>query len=294
MVRERKIGQFKVSPVGFGAMVLSMRSDGRPIPENPAATIHAALDAGITLIDTADIYAPSWDSMGHNERIIADALRTYDGDTSQVVVCTKAGITRLEGERWGRNGSPEYLRMRAERSIESLGVDQLDVFYLHRPDWTLLYSRSIEALAQLKADGLVKEVGISNASVEEIRIAMEVLGEGGLAAVQNEFSPWFHHTSRMEMELCGTAGIAFVAYAPFGGLTGSVRSLDRRFPTIRRAAADLGISPQRLTLAWEMSLGEHVIPIPGASRPESVTDSAKAMTDEVPQQVLDAITEEVF
>lgn len=294
MVRERKIGRFKVSPVGLGAMVLSMRSDGRPIPENPAATIHAALDAGITVLDTADIYAPTWDAMGHNERLIADALRTYDGDTSDVLVCTKAGITRLEGERWGRDGSRAYLRTRAQLAIEALGVEQLDLFYLHRPDWSIPYAQSIEALAELKSDGLISEAGISNASVEEIRIAMDVLGEGGLAAVQNEFSPWFHHTSRLEMELCGTAGVAFVAYAPFGGLGGSVRSLDRRFPTIRRAAADLGISPHRVTLAWEMSMGDHVIPIPGASRPESIIDSARAMTDEVPQEVLDAITEEVF
>ena len=275
-------------------MVLSMRSDGRPIPENPAATIHAALDAGITLIDTADIYAPTWDTMGHNERIIGEALRTYDGDTSDVVVCTKAGITRLEGERWGRNGTREYLRERALLAVEALGVEQLDLFYLHRPDWSILYGQSIQALAELRTEGLVKEVGISNASTEEIRIALDVLGDDGLAAVQNEFSPWFHHTSRLEMELCAALGITFVAYAPFGGLSGSARSLDRRFPAIRRAAGELGISPQRVTLAWELSLGDHVIPIPGASRPESITDSAKALTDDIPQAMLDAITEEVF
>ncbi len=287
---ERHIGQFAVSSIGLGAMPLSF-TEG---VEDPQATIHAALDAGITLIDTADIYAPSWDQMGHNERLIADALRTYNGDTSHVVVATKGGITRSEGERWGRNGTLEYLRGRALAAREALGVDQLDIFYLHRPDRSIVYSESIVALRTLKWEGLIKEIGISNASVEEIQIAIDVLGKGELAAVQNEFSPWFHHTSRSELELCAKEGVAFVPFSPLGGTGGGAKRLEQRFSSIQRASVELGISAQRVTLAWEMSLGSHVIPIPGASRPASITDSAQAMTDEIPFDLLQAINQEVL
>lgn len=279
-----------MSAIGFGAMPLSFGAG----VEDPQATIHAALDAGITLIDTADIYAPSWDQMGHNERLVAEGLRTYDGDTTKVVVATKAGITRSEGERWGRCGTLDYLRRRADLAREALGVDTLDLFYLHRPDRTLLYRESMEALGTLKADGVISEIGISNANVEEIQIAIDVLGERELAAVQNEFSPWFHHTSHAEMEMCAREGIAFVPFSPLGGTGGGAKRLEQRFSSIQRAAVRLGISPQRVTLAWELSLGDHVIPIPGASRPESITDSAKAMGDEIPTDMLDAINKEVF
>ncbi len=287
---ERKFGKFTVSALGYGAMPLSFGETS----DDPSQVIHAALDAGITLIDTADIYAPSWDQMGHNERLVAEGLRTYDGDTSRVVVATKAGITRAEGEQWGRCATLEYLRSRAEAACRNLGVEQLDLLYLHRPDRSLTYADSIRALQQLKADGLTAEVGISNANVEEIEIALDVLGPGQLAAVQNEFSPWFHHTSKPEMELCAREGIAFIPFSPLGGTGGGAKRLDQRFPSIRSASQELGISPQRVTLAWEMSLGEHIIPIPGASRVASITDSAAALHDTLPAEVLEAISAEVF
>src|SRR5699024_10077667 len=136
-------------------------------------------------------------------------------------------------------------------------------------DRSLVYAESIEGLAQLKSDGLITEIGISNASVEEIQVAIDVLGEGGLAAVQNQFSPWFHHTSRPEREMCGEHGIAFVPYSRVGGARRQGQPIGEKSPSIGRASEELGISPHRVILAWEMSLGEHVIPIPGATRPES-------------------------
>lgn len=287
---DRKFGKFTVAPLGFGAMPLSFKDE----TDDPSTVIHAAFDSGITLIDTADIYAPSWDQMGHNERLVAEGIRTYDGDTSRIVVATKAGITRAEGEQWGRCGTLSYLRERAEEARRNLGVEQLDLLYLHRPDRSIRYAESVEALQQLKADGLVAEVGISNANVEEIQLALDVLGPGGLAAVQNEFSPWFHHTSKPEMDLCAEVGVAFVPFSPLGGTGGGAKRLDQRFASIRKASQQLGISPQRVTLAWELSLGSHVIPIPGASRVASITDSAAAMTDELPAEILESISAEVL
>lgn len=277
MSTQRRIGQFTVSSIGLGAMPLS--ASGKPAPprDQALATVHAALDAGVTLIDTADIYAPSWDTMGHNESLVAEALAAYDGDTSKVVVATKGGITRSEGEVWGRNGSLEYLRRAADRSRERLGVDTIDLYYWHRPDRAIRYADAIEALATLKADGVIAEIGVSNANVEELQVAIDVLGEGQLAAVQNEFSPRFNHTSLTELIFCERNGIAFLPWSPLGGTSGGAAAVGDRFPVLSDVAGELGVSPQRLTLAWELALGDHVVPIPGASRPESIVDSAGAM-----------------
>ena len=277
-VPQRTLGPSKipVSALGLGCMGMS----GIYGPADRAesiATVHAALDAGVTLIDTADIYAPSWDTMGHNERIVAKALRSYDGDVSNVVVATKAGITRSEGERWGRDSAPDYLRGRLEAALLALGVDKLDLFYLHRPDRSRVYASVMETFAAFKAEGLISEIGISNANVEEIEIAVDVLGLGELAAVQNEFSPKFNHTSKVELDFCAERGIAFLPWSPLGGTGGGAAAVGSRYPVLAEIAAAHGVSPQQVTLAWELALGEHVIVIPGASRPESIIDSAAAM-----------------
>ena len=273
----RRLGSLTVSALGLGAMPLSM-GRGEPAPHDRAmATIHAALDAGITLLDTADIYAPSWDTMGHNEKLVGEALRSWDGDASRVVVATKGGITR-SAEGGGRDGSPAYLRRALEKSLAALGTDSVDLYYWHRPDRSIRYAEAVETLAGFQQEGLIREIGISNANVEEIDVAREVLGDGGLAAVQNEFSPTFFHTSRRELAHCGEHGIAFVPWSPLGGTGGGAAAVGERFPQIARIAEAHGVSPQQVVLAWEIGLGDHVLPIPGASRPESITDSAAAMS----------------
>ena len=289
MSKQRRIGQFSVSGIGLGGMPFSLGGDRLTPHEQGIAAVHAALDAGITLIDTADIYAPAWDQMGHNERIVAEGIRTWTGDASTVVVATKGGITRHEGNTWGRDSSPDYLRAAADRSRERLGVERIDLYYLHRPDRTRLYADAIEVLAGLRADGVISEIGISNANVEEVRIALDVLGEGGLAAVQNEFSPKFNHTSYPELLFCGEHGIAFVPWSPLGGVGGG-HGVGDRFPVLAEVADAHGVSPQVVTLAWELSLGDHVVPIPGASRPASITDSAKALDLELTPEELERIS----
>ncbi len=277
MATKRSIGKFQVGPVGLGAMPVSMKNGGGAAPEEQAiATVHAALDAGVTHIDTANIYAPSWDSIGHNERLIAQALASYPGDTSGVVIASKGGIVRFEGEKWGRDASPGGLRAALEASLTALGRDTIDLYYLHRPDRNLVYASVIESLALFREEGLIREIGVSNANVEEIEIALDVLGQGNLAAVQNEFSPRFNHTSFPELEYCGRHGVAFLPWSPLGGTGGPATKVGERYPVIADIAAELGVSPQQVTLAWELALGSHVIVIPGASRPESIVDSAGA------------------
>ena len=273
----RRLGSLTVSALGLGAMPLSMGRGEPAPPERAMATIHAALDAGITLLDTADIYAPSWDTMGHNEKLVGEALRSWGGDRTAITVATKGGITRSK-EGGGRDGSPAYLRRALETSLAALGTDSVDLYYWHRPDRSIRYAEAVETLAAFQQEGLIREIGISNANIEEIDVAREVLGDGGLAAVQNEFSPSFFHTSRRELEHCGEHGIAFVPWSPLGGTGGGAAAVGERFPQIARIAEAHDASPQQVVLAWEIGLGEHVIPIPGASRPESITDSARAMT----------------
>jgi len=293
MTISRAIGQFNVAPIGLGAMPMSMTRGELPGEEQAIATIHAALDAGITLIDTADIYAPSWDQMGHNEKLVAKALKAYGGRPADVIIATKGGITHgPDGD--GRDGSPEYLRRAVQQSMDDLGVDVIDLYYWHRPDRHRLYSEVIETFADLQKEGLIKEIGISNANVEEIQVAIDVLGDGGLAAVQNEFSPRFHHTSKPELDFCEQRGIAFLPWSPLGGTGGEAKRVGESYPAIAEVARAHDVSPQQVVLAWELSLGDHVIPIPGASRPESVRDSALAWDLQLSPQELDDISSTIL
>lgn len=276
-MQTRQLGPFTVSAIGLGAMPMSMNNDNQIPEESQAlATIHAALDAGITLIDTADIYAPSWDTMGHNEVVVGRAVKSYAGNTDHVVIATKGGITRSEGDRWGRNGTLDYLRRAVDKSLRDLDVDVIDLYQWHRPDRWQIYGEVIEHFQTLREEGKIKAIGISNANVEEIEIAMDVLGEGGLASVQNEFSPRFR-ASQDELELCTERGVAFLPWSPLGGTGGGGRAVGEQFAIFGEIGRDHGVSPQQVVLAWELSLSEHVIPIPGARRPESIIDSARAV-----------------
>jgi len=275
-VQHRRLGPYTVSAIGLGAMPLSMNNDKvYPEHDEAIATIHAALDAGVTLIDTADIYAPSWDQMGHNERLVGEAVRTWGGDTDGLLVTTKGGITRSEGEQWGRDGSLAYLRSAVEKSLRELQVEAIDLYQYHRPDRWLVYGEIMEHLATLKQEGKIREIGISNASVEEIEIAQQVLGENGLVSVQNEFSPR-HPGSYAELRYCEDHGIAFLPWSPLGGTGGGARQVGDRFGVFREIGEAHGVSPQQVVLAWELALSSVLVAIPGARRAASITDSAAA------------------
>ena len=274
-MQTRQLGPFTVSAIGLGAMPISMNNDNKfPEEAQAIATIHAALDAGVTLIDTADVYAPPSVAMGHNEQIVGKAVRSYAGNTDQVVIATKGGIIR-EGDERRRDGSLGYLRSAVEKSLRALGVDVIDLYQWHRPDRSMVYADAIANFRTLRDEGKIKSIGISNANVEEIEIAVQVLGDGGLASVQNEFSPRFR-CSEDELKYCDERGIAFLPWSPLGGTGGGGRKVGDEFAAFGEIAADHGVSPQQVVLAWELSLSEHLIPIPGARRPESIIDSAKA------------------
>jgi aryl-alcohol dehydrogenase-like predicted oxidoreductase len=273
-MKSRSIAGTPVSAIGLGGMSLSI--PGRPERARAIATIHAALDAGITLIDTADAYTTDAEGPGHNETLIREALDSYPGDTSGVLVATKGGLIHADGSfAWPQDGSPAHLRDAAYRSRERLGVASIALYQYHRPDPAWDFAESMGALRALLDEGVVQRVGVSNVSIEQIEIAQDVL-EGRLASVQNRFSPAYRQ-SLPQLEYCGEHGIAFLPWSPLGGIGNgeTVFAKHRAFAEIGR---ELGVSPQRVTLAWELSLGEHVIPIPSSSRPETIADCAQAPT----------------
>ena len=271
-MRTRTIGPATVGAIGLGGMPMSI--EGRPDEQRSIRTIHAALDAGVTLIDTADAYHLHAGETGHNERLIAKALASYPGDTSDVLVATKGGHLRPGDGSWTVDGSPAHLRAAAEASLKALGVDAIGLYQFHRPDPNVPYEESIGALAELLRAGKIRLAGISNASIEQIDIARRVLGEGNLASVQNQFSPAFR-SSEGELLHAAAHGIAFLPWSPLGGI-GRAGRLGARHAAFQEVADTRGVSPQQVTLAWMLAKAPVVIPIPGASRPESIIDSARA------------------
>ncbi len=271
-MRYRTIGGTSVSAIGLGGMPMSI--EGRPDEQRSVATIHAGLDAGVTLIDTADAYHLHAGETGHNERLIARAIATWGGDASDVLVATKGGHLRPGDGSWTVDGSPEHLRQAADASLKALGVEAIGLYQYHRPDPRVPYAESVGALKELRDAGKIRLVGISNATIEQIDIAREVLGEGGLASVQNQFSPAFT-SSEPELAHCAALGIAFLPWSPLGGI-GRAARVGTSHAAFQQVAGAHGVSPQQVTLAWMLAKAPVVIPIPGASRPESITDSVRA------------------
>jgi aryl-alcohol dehydrogenase-like predicted oxidoreductase len=271
-MQTRRIGDWAVSAIGLGGMPMSI--EGRPDEERSIATIHAALDAGVTLIDTADAYHLYADEVGHNESLIARALASYGLDTSEVLVATKGGHLRPGDGSWTQDGSPEHLKAACDASLKRLGVEAIGLYQFHRPDPKVPYADSVGAVRELLDAGKIRMAGISNASSAQIREADEILG-GRLVSVQNEFSPRVRF-SEPELELCAELDIAFLPWSPLGGISGAAQ-LGSRFTKFAEVGAAHGVSPQRVCLAWMLAKAPVVIPIPGSSRPETIRDSAEAV-----------------
>jgi len=271
-VRIRRIGAHTVGAVGFGAMQLD---DPAGNAERAEATLRAALDAGVTLIDTAIAYGPGSlgaDTMGSNERLVS-ALLDRLGVRGEVLVATKGGHVRTAGGGWAVDSSASHLRAAVEASLTNLRVEQIDLYQHHRPDPNVPYGEAMMTLRKMHDSGKVQMVGISNANPAQIRQARDILGSV-LVSVQNQYSPRFR-SSEPELRLCDQLGLAFLPWGPLGGAA-QAGHLGDRHTKFEKIAAELGLSPQRVCLAWMLAKSPRVIPIPGASRPESITDSARA------------------
>ncbi len=263
-----------VFPVGLGGMPMSIA--GRPDEKQSIATIHAALDAGMTLIDTANVYCLDDGDIGHNERLIAKALGEWRGDRSRVVVATKGGLTRPQG-RWERDGRPASLKASCEKSLAALGVERIDLYQLHAFDVKVPLAETAGALAELRAAGKVRHVGLSNVSVDQIRRTRKIVP---VSTVQNRYNPFFREAETDGvLRYCEEEGIGFLAYSPLGG--GRLNKKLPAHPVAQAVAKRHGVTPHQAVLAWVLAKSPAAIPIPGASRPENARASACAASVEL-------------
>ena len=253
-----------VPPIGFGGMPLSIQ--GRPPEEVGRRVLQAAIDAGMTFIDTADVYCLDDDDIGHNERLIASVVRGRD----DVNVATKAGLRRPKGA-WTNDGSPKHIREACERSLRALGTDQIWLYQFHAPDPRVPFEKSVETFAELQRAGKCKHVGLSNVSVEQIDAASRIVE---VESAQNRLNPYFRESLGVAAE-CGRRGITFLAYSPVGG--GRLAKKLPQFELLQGIAKAHGCSVHAAVLAWVRSKGPTVVPIPGARTVEHAVDSAHSV-----------------
>ena len=277
----RNLGPFSTTAIGHGEMPLTIENNrGHDVG---IETLHASLDAGCRHIDTAWAYYCSGGEEQTGEKLVREALDTWKGPREEVTVATKVGLRRAwDGDKpiWPRDGKPEHLIEYGKQSAQALGVDSIDLLYLHRHDPEVPYNESCEGIKALLDQGVAQWAGVSNVSVEQLKIAQEILGDK-LVAVQNQYSP-IHLETQDTLEYCAKEGLAFVCWSPLGGYRHPYD--EHLFDPFREVAAKHGVSYQRVVLAWELAKGDHMFVIPGAHRPETILDSLKAdeleLTDE--------------
>jgi aryl-alcohol dehydrogenase-like predicted oxidoreductase len=265
--------------IGFGFMKASFHATDTNY-ETTVAALHTALEKGVRLFDTADIYAPSWNTFGHNELLLAEAMRSHPLG-SEAIIATKGGITRKPKEVWGRNSSLDYLLRAVEASAGRLGVSKISIWQHHRLDPAMTLEAQLENLAALRERGLIENIGVSNYSRTQLLRAMEIVGP--IATVQNQFSVAYRQDAEV-ISACEEHGIKFLPWSPSKGLhQGDAPGV------VHELAAELNLSTYAIGIAWLKSLSHCVIPIPGVTRSESVLDALTGAALQLNQVTLDRI-----
>ena len=300
-MEQRTLGELEVSAIGLGCMPMSWAYNvAAADPAEVEATLHRAVELGITLLDTADVYGPFTNEEIIREYVVRAGLR------DRVVIATKAGLVPIDATSYGRDGSPAHIRAACEASLQRLGVDHIDLYQLHRVDPAVPVEETWGAMAELVAAGKVRFLGMSEASVDEIRAADAV---HPVSSVQSELSLWTdENVVNGVLEFTQDRGIGFLAYCPLGRgfLTGALtaetigaddfRSANPRFTPeamaanaaivdgVRAVAEQHGATPAQVALAWVLAQGPHVVPIPGTKRRRWLEENAAAAS-----VVLDAV-----
>ena len=293
--QQRKLGDhgLEASPLGLGCMGMS-EFYGSPDESEAVRTVHRALELGVTLLDTADMYGPFT-----NERLVGRAVREWSGE--RPLIATKFGNVRGEnGEFLGIRGDAEYVRNACEASLQRLGLDHIDLYYQQRVDAETPIEETVGAMAELVQEGKVRYLGLSEAGADTIRRAA---GVHPIAALQTEYSLWERSVEQEILPAVRELGIGFVAYSPLGRgfLTGKIRSVEdleegdarrQRFPRFERenleanlalveqveaVAERHGATPGQVALAWVLSRGEDVVTIPGTKRVERLEENLGAL-----------------
>ena len=235
------------------------------------AVLHAALDAGVTFLDTADAYCLDQSDVGHNERLIARALETWPGDRSRVVVATKGGLTRPDGE-WVPDGRATHLMEACDASRRALGVDRIGLYQLHAPDPRTPLATSVRALATLKESGAIERIGLCNVSRGQIEMARQIVP---IDAVQVELNVFRDREILSGVgQYCLDQGIQLIAHRPLGGVR-KQRALERD-PILTDLARRHGVTPQDIAIAWLLDLGDVIVPVPGPSRVDTARQIGRA------------------
>ncbi len=299
MTAARTIGPFQVPAVGLGCMNLSHAYGVAPTPAEAEALLLAAVDAGVTLFDTAALYG-----FGANEELVGRVLAPY---RDRVVLASKCGMTGVDGRRV-IDGRPDTLRRTADEALVRLGTDVIDLYYLHRLDPAVPVEESVGALAELVAAGKIRAIGLSEVSAATLRRAHAV---HPVAALQNEYSLWSRNPEAGTLEACRELGVALVAFSPLarGFLTGEppvpadlpdgdIRRAMPRFGAdhypanlalrgeLEKVAAGAGCTLAQLALAWVLSRGDHVVAIPGTRSPEHLAENVAVLDLALPDAAL--------
>ncbi len=284
-MKNKKLGNtnFNISAIGLGGMPLSL--SGRPTEAQSIAVIHRALDLGVRLIDTADSYCLDQSDKHHNEELIAKALQQYTGDIRAVTVATKGGLMRPQGS-WTRNGNPHHLRKTIRESFEALGGQKpIDLWQYHAPDPSYTIEAALAPAKEAVEAGIVRFVGVSNFSVEQIKRARDTVE---IASVQNQYNPWHREPeSDGVLEYCEAEKLTFFPWSPLGGSLRATSLQD--IPAIAKLATEKNVSVYCIVLAWLLAKSSCIVPIPGATKISSIEDSVQAidvqLTDVEVQQI---------